>query len=209
MGFSLSSIQSYEGVGDETDADGNPQVSYLNGKPVISTIGDTPLEAWSKCLVKLGMVDEIILEQAMEAIRASKEAPQRDEDKPEPLKTPSNADAYNARELTDEEKHAVHDTESSTGIVEVQPKEQDDREPVCEEEQVMRDNAAALMLEMQALKAEDEAATADLADSRIQMLGRYLINPFRVGENDKAHQASWMAAAVRKEKTKMQHWKQT
>ena len=198
-----SSFQSYVGVGDETDADGNPQVSYLNGKPVISTIGDTPLEAWSKCLVKLGMVDEIILEQAMEALRVSKEAPQRDEEKPEPLKTQSNSDAFTSRESTGEEKRTVIDTESSTGTAEEAPKEQDDREPVSDEEQVIRDSVAALRRRMQELKAEDEAATADLADSRIQMLGRFLINPFRVGENDKAHQASWMAAAVRKEKTKM------
>jgi hypothetical protein len=193
------------GIGDETDADGNPQVSYLNGKPVLSTIGDTPLEAWSKCLIKLGMVDELILDQAFEAVRVSKEVAQRDDDKPEPPKTPSSssADPPNPPGSIGEETPADHDHENSTDGNEEPSIDQVDKEPVSEEEQVIRDRVAALRLQLENAKAEDEKAAVDLADTRIELLGRFLINPFGAGESDKAHQASWMAAAVRKEKTKM------
>ena len=44
------------------DKDGNIQLTEINGKPVFTSIGTSPLEAWSQALIKLGLVDEFIVE---------------------------------------------------------------------------------------------------------------------------------------------------
>ena len=43
------------------------EIDELRGKPVTSVIGTTPLRAWGKALIKLGLIDEIMLQSALEA----------------------------------------------------------------------------------------------------------------------------------------------
>ena len=61
------------GNDDEMDQDGNVELSELNGKSVTTALGKTPIEAWSQCLIKLGLVDEIIVEQANEVLKTWQE----------------------------------------------------------------------------------------------------------------------------------------
>jgi hypothetical protein len=43
-------------------------VIEVKGKPVISVHGKTPLEAWANALIKLGLIDEVMYEKALESI---------------------------------------------------------------------------------------------------------------------------------------------
>jgi hypothetical protein len=43
------------------------EIDQLRGKPVTSVIGNSPLEAWGNALIKLGLIDEIMLQSALEA----------------------------------------------------------------------------------------------------------------------------------------------
>jgi hypothetical protein len=45
----------------------------IRGKPVTSVIGASPLEAWGKALVQLGLIDEIMMKNALEAVTAARE----------------------------------------------------------------------------------------------------------------------------------------
>ncbi len=192
---------SFAGIGDEVDADGNVEIAYLDGKPVTTTIGRTPLEAWSNCLIKLGLVDEVILDMAMEAYKFGKEEEFKEDCKKSDSRRQSKSTG-NADDGTDDK-----DGTESNGDVPVVDTEdaivEDDREPISQEELKLRDEVAALKMERAIIKQADETAMVELADARIKLLGRLMCNPFGVSDTAKSHQASWMAAAVRKEKTKM------
>ena len=47
-------------------------LTEVNGKPVISVFGSTPLEAWANALIKLGLIDEVMYETALESIAVAR-----------------------------------------------------------------------------------------------------------------------------------------
>jgi hypothetical protein len=44
----------------------------LNGKPVTSVFGTSPLEAWGQVLTKLGLIDEIMFDTAVDSVKTSR-----------------------------------------------------------------------------------------------------------------------------------------
>jgi hypothetical protein len=78
-----------------------------------------------------------------------------------------------------------------------------DQEPPSEREIELRDQVAVLMKELESAQEADRQASVALANSRINALGRFLCNPFHDDVSGKPQQASWLATAVRKEKTRM------
>ena len=183
------------GNDDEMDQDGNVELSELNGKSVTTALGKTPIEAWSQCLIKLGLVDEIIVEQANEVLKTWQEDVMEGKVKLDSKKRAKpRAASEEDGEDKDESKHA-DDKDSEEAA--------DDAESVSGEEKDLRDRATALREELATLKEEDKAAAVALADARIGIMGKFMCNPFGDSEGCSSHQISWMAAAVRKEKTKM------
>jgi hypothetical protein len=81
--------------------------------------------------------------------------------------------------------------------------EKDDSEPPSERELHLRQRAAELLSELEELTQEGSQAATALSDARINLAGPFMCNPFRSDDPSKAQQASWLATAVRKEKTKM------
>lgn len=55
------------------DDSGNPEVTQIGGKPVSCVVATSPLEAWGKVLVQLGLMDEIMFQAALEAVGKTRE----------------------------------------------------------------------------------------------------------------------------------------
>eukprot|EP00934_Nitzschia_sp_Nitz4_P004114 Nitzschia sp. Nitz4//scaffold47_size129522//67235//74024//NITZ4_003555-RA/size129522-augustus-gene-0.109-mRNA-1//1//CDS//3329552812//4104//frame0 len=190
--------------GNEMDADGNVELTELHGKPVTCTVGRTPLEAWSNCLIQLGMVDEIIVEQAMAAVKATREDPTSDSKSAKAdVKKPRKSQAASEDGMDQDGDTNTAATNDNEEAQEEAPPEEEDAESVSPEEQELLGKVEALRKEMAEAKEVDDAAAVELADARIAMLGSLMCNPFVVSDGGKGHQASWMAVAVRREKAKM------
>ena len=175
------------GNDNEMDQLGDSDVSYLNGKPVRCALGRTPLEAWSQCLIQLGLVDEVIVDKAMEAVKDAREAPA------EPSK---DASKDNPKGKGDAMKDKEEESKKEDA------KEESEEEPVSEKEKELLDRLAALREEFAQANKQDKGAETTLAENRISRIGKLMCNPF-IDEGTSSHQTSWMAAAVRKEKAKM------
>jgi len=67
----------------------------------------------------------------------------------------------------------------------------------------LQSKLAVLCKELETAKAEGRAAAVELAEKRINVLGKYLANPFPNSEGSLPQQATWLALAVKKEKSKM------
>ena len=187
-------VPPHTGNDNEMDQDGNVELTELGGKPVMTAIGRTPIEAWSQCLIKLGLIDEIILEEATEMLKTSKDSAPEGKGKPgDSKKKPKKDEDATAEDNEDASKTEEEGAEES----------EDDSEPISEKEQELRDRVAALREQLSEAKEEDKSAAIALAGARIQSMGKFMCNPFDDSEGNSSHQISWMAAAVRKEKTKM------
>lgn len=194
----LTSCFAFVGTNDETDENGSVELTHLKGKPVTSAIGSSPIAAWSKVLVRLGLVDEVMVEQAIEAIKAS-----RDDGLAE---AKGKVDGSKLAKLKKDDTPAGDDeadAPAENGDAGEQAEETPNSEPMSEKEKEWRERAAALRAEMEEAKEEDRAATIALANARVNLLGPFMCNPFCDSEGSANHQASWLATAVRKEKTKM------
>lgn len=176
-------------------------MTELHGKPVSSVVGTSPIETWGRVLVKLGLIDEIVLKTGLEAIsEARKEGLSEAKDKlsgrtrqSAPVSvavsaSPSSSDERDANE--DENENREKPTELG-------------KEPPNEEEIALRAQISNLMNELVNAEEEDRRASFTLADARVAALGLFLCNPFQNDETSKTQQHSWLATAVRKEKSRM------
>jgi Bromodomain len=205
-------------VENEVGPDGDMELSELNGKPVYSVIGDSPLQAWGKALLKLGLIDEIMLERSMEAVQQAREeglqeaksklenrtkgssatsssevtTKKREENVPsdEPAPSPS---AANDEENGEEKKGALEEATQSLS----------DREPASSEETEVRAEMEALLSKLVEFKEEERSVINELANARMYDLGPFLCNPFLEDESGKSQEQAWLSLAVRKEKTRM------
>lgn len=203
------------GTENEIGLDGEVELIELNGKPVESVCGTTPLEAWGKVLLKMGLIDEIMLEKSMETMqlvqneaklklegRTPSRGPQNNESKkrddsdgggefsPSALSTPNGDDHREDRKVSEE---GLDESLQSMS----------DREPATEEETQMRAKLETLLAELTQAKEADRAAIVNLANARIYDLGPFLCNPFLDDEAGRSQEQSWLSIAVRKEKTRM------
>lgn len=60
------------GSEDEANEKGIIKITEIRGKPVKSVIGSSPLEAWGKALVELGLIDEIMLQSGLDAVSVAR-----------------------------------------------------------------------------------------------------------------------------------------
>ena len=186
----------------------------MNGKPVEAVCGKTPLEAWGKVLLRMGLIDEIMFDKSMETMQQvqteaklkldgrtpnkgqqSSDVKKRDDSdggdiSPSTLLTPNGEDSREDRKISDE---GMDDSLQSLS----------DREPASEEETQLRAKLEMLLTELSEAKEADRAAIVQLANARIYDLGPFLCNPFLDDEAGKAQEQSWLSIAVRKEKTRM------
>ncbi|KAG7348250.1 hypothetical protein IV203_016955 [Nitzschia inconspicua] len=178
------------GNDDEVDEFGRIERTELNGKPVHTTIGKTPLEAWSLALVKLGLIDEIIVERAMEALEAARKA--------------NELDARGKKKVAVKvEDEAKGDANSNFAEDDAQEQLDPDAEPYSEKELALRERLEALKKEYNDAALKDGSVAEDLANARVALMGPMACNPFPEGQNSIQNQASFLAVAVRKEKAKM------
>lgn len=179
------------GNGDEVGQHGKLDQTELNGKPVNTVVGSSPLEAWSRFLMEVGLADEVIVEQGMEAVKNAEIS--RGEQLGKANTTP-----------TDEIPLTTFvDALLSSDNKELSEVVDSDAEESTEEERVLRERVSALKEEYKAAKADDRASGSALADVRVSLMGPFVVNPFTDSEVSALNQSSWIGCAVRKEKSKM------
>lgn len=161
----------------------------MNGKPVHTTIGRTPLEAWSLALTKLGLIDEVIVDRAMEALEAARETSESE----------TRGKKKGSVKVEDEAKESNTNLGEDEALEHLDP----DAEPYSEEELALRERLQSLKKEYQEAALEDGSVAEELVDARIALMGPMACNPFPEGQNSTQNQASFLAVAVRKLKAKM------
>lgn len=61
------------GAEDSYMENGTIEIDELRGKPVTCVIGTSPIHAWGKALIKLGLIDEIMMQSALDARAVAQE----------------------------------------------------------------------------------------------------------------------------------------
>lgn len=185
-------------------------MTELNGSPVTSVVGDSPLCTWGKALQKLGLIDEIIFDHAIEAVEQARLEGRQDAKAKYEHRYHSKS-PISGRKKDDEDSRAsspLHSFIDEEGGEEAQGSRTEElplaeKEPPTELELGLRLRREVLMAELEAAKEDNRNATLSLANSRIHDLGPYLCNPFHDDETWKSQESSWLSTAVRKEKTRM------
>ena len=200
---------------DTLSADGDILHTTINGRPVETVVGETPIEAWGQVLVKLGMIDEIIMEMGLKALQEAREQGLRDAKKNKKNNKPgkTNATPDTPRMMDGSEKNTdgsemrvvegEHNTVETTTADEASSTTPS-REPPTEEEISLRDRVENLKKELEELQAINQQAEGELSQSRTNALGLFFCNPFQNKEVFETSQLqNWLALAVKSEKTKM------
>lgn len=158
----------------------------------------------------LGLIDEIMFENAFIAVQTSREegikkaedkspskqkksGQEKSDESPSRAQSPAspNGDGQEREEKKDGEDNAEQEEESSNM-----------EEPSVEENE-LRQQMKELLNQLSGVKEKDRIASINLADARINVLGLFMCNPFHDDDSGKAQQGSWLATAVRREKTRM------
>ena len=161
--------------------------------------------------MKLGLVDEIMLTSALEAVDAArKEVLQEAKDKldgktktPTKSRTEKSDDSPSVADPPMESNEGELADDKSMDEKSPSTPSRDDLQPASDEENKLRERLNELTAELEQVEVEDSKATIALANSRINLLGRFMCNPFQDDANGKAQQITWLATAVRKEKARM------
>ena len=153
----------------------------MNGSPVTSVHGKTPLEAWANALIKIGLIDEVMYEKALESISTARiEGVNEVKGRMEALK--KQRQEARARQLqkqrdhrglspTSAEKDSIDD--DHLGLI-----SEDGREPPSEKEMELKKRAQLLLESYKERLAGSRKVAIALADARIQAQDRFLCNPF-------------------------------
>ena len=219
----------------------------MNGKPIRAVSANSPLEAWGKALLSLGLIDEIMLEDAVKALQASRnegfnEAKEkvdainrkRREDRAKineerrrshresPSKYRKEDDAtistdgagsngdVNKADISSEKDHESKvESNGETNLPQtdrvttLSDSVNDKKEAPSSEESVLRDKLNDLQKVLLDFKDQAKKASVDLANIRIASISPFALNPFVYGGDSAATEMTWMANAVKKERTKM------
>ena len=189
---------------------GNGVVTEMRGKQVHSVLAKTPLEAWGKTLLSLGLIDDIIYDAALKALHKSRE------DGLVEARDKIDLVNKNRREARAKEKQRLsrgdgekEDEKKGDDDVDATSKndndklEEDLREPPSSEEVELLGKLNELENILTKAKQQSKAASANLASMRISSLSPFASNPFLCSDDSLAQEMTWMTAAVKKEKTKM------
>ena len=193
------------------DEEGNVELKELGGKPVSCALGTTPLEAWGQALIKLGLIDEVMYENGLKAVKAAREDALREAKEKMEGKTKASrkSDAgddkgrmgsMSTTASAMEEDDAANSNDN--GEAAVKQGEDSEREFPSDREKYLQEMVKILTRKLEEAVAEDGEAAVNLADARIAALGGpMLCNPF--SHDSKSQQANWIGIAVRREKTRM------
>ena len=253
---------------------GTSTLTEIKGKSVQTVSANTPLEAWGKTLLSLGLIDEIMLEDALNALQISRdegfsEAKEKvdafnrkrreDRAKTSEERRRSNRESPSKYRKDDDDKatdgndgnkvEGVTGENSSevelkkmdfSGEMNIEPKEteatgemkekcaegsskaddealpktdgiptpadtkvDDKKEPPSSTESELRNKMKELQTMLSEAKKRAKIASVDLANTRIAIVSPFAGNPFICSEDSTATEMSWMANAVKKERTKM------
>jgi hypothetical protein len=157
-------------------------------------------------LIKLGLIDEIMLEDAMESVEQSrKEGLQEAKDRmlPRSNRKKESTAAVDSTATssvnTDEPREDKKEGESEPDVTMDDP----DREPASAEEKALLKEIEDVERELANAYSRQEQLVSDLSLARQRSLGPLLCNPFTMDEASKSQQVAWLATAIRKEKSRM------
>jgi hypothetical protein len=191
-------------------------VTELHGKPVCSVLANSPLEAWGRTLLSLGLIDEIIYEEALKTVQKSREeglseardridaANKKRRDDRAKEKTRQSArysmDSRIDDDGTNAESKGIGDSEKGG---DVSMDTDDQAEAPSAREVQLREKLEELKKELADAKKTSRSVSVDLARARISTISPFAANPFLCGADATSQEMSLMAAAVKKEKSKM------
>lgn len=177
-------------------------VSDVQGKPVTSVYGKSPMEAWANAMIKMGMIDEIMYEKALESIEVARlEGIREAKEKLEILKR----QRHEAKARYIQKQKGILDLPS---VEEVKVVDNSDnvqkeiivKEPISEEETALRLKLENVLSRYNTVHKNSQKISMALADARIEALGQFLSNPFY---GDEVQQKTWLATIIKKEKSRM------
>eukprot|EP00571_Detonula_confervacea_P012392 CAMPEP_0172304510 /NCGR_PEP_ID=MMETSP1058-20130122/5901_1 /TAXON_ID=83371 /ORGANISM="Detonula confervacea, Strain CCMP 353" /LENGTH=1370 /DNA_ID=CAMNT_0013015761 /DNA_START=330 /DNA_END=4439 /DNA_ORIENTATION=+ len=195
-------VVAYQGCPPVETGDG--LVTEMNGKPVRSVLAKTPLEAWGKTLLSLGLIDEIMYEAALQTLQSAREEGFNE--------AKDKLDAVNKKRRDDRAKASRHsmdgddDKSQGTDVDGDQidaDKTEADKEDAMPEEVELREKLTELQNKLTASKKRSKAASLNLANARIAAITPFGANPFLCRDDSATIESSWMAAAIKKERAKM------
>lgn len=187
-------------------------VTEMNGKLVRSVLGNSPIEAWGKTLLSLGLIDEIMYESALQALHAAREEGFNE--------VKDRIDAANKKRREDRAKEKLrrsldgNDDKSQGTSLDKDLKDDDGKnddadkmdtgkEAQSPEEIELRKTLAEMQNKLAAAKKRSKAVSVKLADTRITTISPFAANPFHCRDDSTKLETSWMAAAIKNEKSKM------
>lgn len=180
-------------------------VTEMNGKAVRSVLAKSPLEAWGKTLLSLGLIDEVMYAAALQKLHSAREDgfnEVRDKlDAANKKRREDRAKSRRSRSSGDDDKSLGTDADTSM-VVDGSDKE-DKREKPSAEEERLRENLAELRSKLAAAKKRSKAASLTLANARISAISPFAANPFLCKPDSSTVESSWLSAAAKKEKSKM------
>jgi hypothetical protein len=191
----------FSGFPPEETGDG--RVVELNGKPVRSVLAKSPIEAWGKTLVSLGLIDEVIYDAALKALLASREAgifeiknkvnvvnkKCSDEKEKEPATNPTDVHVGGAESVGLTNSDALDDNNERTNF--------------SPEELYLRKKLNEMQEQLDASKKRSKLASMTLANARITTISPFAANPFLCRDDSAAVESTWMASVIKREKSKM------
>lgn len=205
------------GSEDSAIEDGIIELTEVGGKPVTSVVGHSPIHAWGKALAALGLIDEITLATALEALNNNREQGMDIAKDNFEAKKKARAE-WRARQKEKGVSSPVPSTAESPGGEKKEMEEKDDEpnseekkndndgevyEPHSEKEKKRRREVEFLKAELEKARQDDREAAIALSDARISYLGPFMCNPFQKHDTNYAQEISWLTTVVRREKHKM------
>jgi hypothetical protein len=180
---------------------GDGQLTEMNGKPVRSVLAKSPIEAWGKTLLSLGLIDEVIYDAALKALLTSREAGFNN----------SKVNVANKKYSEVKEKDEVtHPNDADVrGLNSGDLKNGDEmdvteeRKDFSPEELYLRKKLKEMHEKLEASNTRSKLASMTLTNARIATISPFAANPFLCREDSASVESSWMAAAIKREKAKM------
>lgn len=166
----------------------------MNGKPVRSVLARTPVEAWGKTLLSLGLIDEVMYAAALRSLQRARE---------------DGFDGVSSAAGKKRSRESVgggaggDDKGQGADMGDGDGAKEPGREDPCPEELELRARLAEVKAELEGARGRSRAASLALASARIAAISPFAANPFACGDDPSSAEAAWLAAAMKKEKTKM------
>lgn len=162
-------------------------VTEMNGKPVRSVLAKSPIEAWGKTLLSLGLIDEVIYDVALRTLIKSRD--KGFDDAKDKVHVPNKID-----EVTD-----LNDVDVKNGDGMFAR----DRTDLSPEELHLRKMLRDTREKLETSKRKSKLASMTLTNARISAISPFAANPFLCRDDSASVETSWMAAAIKREKAKM------